>query len=61
MSRLENIDCDKGMEDLQACSINHIFTDPPYVKDQYYQAYSTLFKHPCLNPGPVTGYPLTLI
>jgi len=45
MSRFENVDCNEGMDDLQACSVDHIFTDPPYVKDQYYQAYSTLFKH----------------
>ena len=45
MSRFENIDCDQGMENIDPGTIDHIFTDPPYVKEQYYQAYTTLFKH----------------
>lgn len=45
MSKFENIDCDRGMADLEAGTIDHIFTDPPYVKEQYYNAYTTLFKH----------------
>ena len=44
-TRFENIDCDQGMGDIEPGTIDHIFTDPPYVKDQYFQAYSTLIKH----------------
>lgn len=45
MSSFENMDCDKGMAFLEIESVDHIFTDPPYVKEQYFQAYSTLIKH----------------
>ncbi len=45
MSRFENMDCDEGMAALKKNSIDLIFTDPPYVKDQYQQAYTTLAKH----------------
>jgi DNA modification methylase len=45
MPLFENIDCDQGMAGLQDGTVDHIFTDPPYVKEQYYQAYTTLFKH----------------
>jgi site-specific DNA-methyltransferase (adenine-specific) len=42
MSSFENIDCDQGMRKLKKGSIDLIFTDPPYVKDQYQKAYSVL-------------------
>jgi site-specific DNA-methyltransferase (adenine-specific) len=45
MSIFENRDCDGGMKALKAGSMDHIFTDPPYVKEQYFKAYSTLVKH----------------
>jgi hypothetical protein len=45
MPVLENCDCDLGMSSLENETIDHIFTDPPYVKEQYFQAYSTLVKH----------------
>ncbi|MFA4971973.1 MAG: DNA methyltransferase [bacterium] len=38
-------DCDSGMADLPANSIDLIFTDPPYVKDLYREAYALLGTH----------------
>jgi len=39
------MDCDQGMGELPDNSVDLIFTDPPYVKDQYKAAYETLAKH----------------
>ena len=41
-STFENIDCDQGMADLEIGSVDHIFTDPPYLKDVWEEAYQTL-------------------
>jgi len=38
-------DCDQGMRKLKKESIDLIFTDPPYVKEQWEQAYTTLARH----------------
>lgn len=42
---LTNIDCAIGMADLPDESIDVIFTDPPYVGDQYEAAYQVLADH----------------
>jgi site-specific DNA-methyltransferase (adenine-specific) len=45
MSRFENIDCDQGMKALKRNSVDLIFTDPPYVKEQYRGAYTILARN----------------
>lgn len=51
-------DCDKGMARMRSGSVDIIFTDPPYVKDLYTEAYQVLATHACrlLVPG---GYLVT--
>ncbi len=45
MSSFECVDCDVGMKSLKKESVDLIFTDPPYVKDQYEKAYTVLARH----------------
>lgn len=45
MSSFENLDCDIGMKRIKKNSIDVIFTDPPYLKEQWEAAYSTLVRH----------------
>lgn len=33
-----------GLRNIKPHSIDHIFTDPPYVKEQYFDAYTTLVR-----------------
>lgn len=58
MSSLICGDCDQGMAGLKPGSVNIIFTDPPYVKDLYTDAYQILARHAdrLLVPG---GYLVT--
>lgn len=44
LNTLSCIDCKEGFRRLRKESIDHIFTDPPYVKEQYFEAYSILCK-----------------
>lgn len=45
MPVIKCMNCDQGMAELPEDSIDLIFTDPPYVKDQYKEAYELLAKH----------------
>ena len=45
MSSFTCEDCDEGMRRLKKDSIDLIFTDPPYVKEQYHNAYTILANH----------------
>ena len=51
-------DCDEGMAQMRSGSVDIIFTDPPYVKDLYTEAYQVLSTHAgrLLVPG---GYLVT--
>ncbi len=51
-------DCDKGMSGMKPGSVDIIFTDPPYLKDLYMNAYQVLALHAdrLLVPG---GYLVT--
>lgn len=50
---LLNIDCMQGLNELKPESVDIIFTDPPYIKDLYKQAYETLANEgiKALRPG----------
>jgi site-specific DNA-methyltransferase (adenine-specific) len=39
---LYNTDCRRALEDIEPGTMDLIFTDPPYVKDQWEEAYTTL-------------------
>ena len=60
MNSFECCDCDQGMRKLKKESIDLIFTDPPYVKEQWEQAYTTLARHArrLLKPS---GYLITYV
>jgi len=45
LNQVYYMDCDIGMAEIPAGSIDTIFTDPPYVADQWEAAYRTLAKH----------------
>ena len=51
-------DCDDGMAGMRSGSVDVIFTDPPYIKDLYADAYQVLARHAgrLLVPG---GYLVT--
>jgi site-specific DNA-methyltransferase (adenine-specific) len=60
MSRFENVDCDDGMAQLEDESIDIIFTDPPYVKALWEDAYNTLIRHGSRVLKP-SGYLFTYV
>jgi adenine-specific DNA-methyltransferase len=45
MSSFECQDCNIGMRRIKRETIDLIFTDPPYVKDQYREAFTLLARH----------------
>lgn len=57
---LHLMDCDQGMQEIEPGSVDHIFTDPPYVKEQYFRAYSLLAEHAARLLKP-SGYLFTYI
>ena len=44
LNRLHLMDCKIGLRRLPPGSVDHIFTDPPYVADQWEEAYGILAK-----------------
>lgn len=45
LNQVHLMDCDQGMALLEEASVDLIFTDPPYIKEVWEEAYTTLAKH----------------